>query len=162
VTVAASESTTPEAVLYAVMREESAFEPTALSKASAVGLLQLLPITARKMAAPLKLASNDAALRDPAINVRLGARYLASMRRYFTDDPLLAIPGYNAGRGAPDAWTRDEPSRDFDLFVEAIPYAETRAYTKRVLSSLCAYEILYGDPDASEALHAPLSVRPGL
>ena len=156
---AASESGVPEALLFAVMREESAFEPAVLSKASAVGLLQLLPVTARKMARALRVPYTDAALTDPAKNLRFGARYLAQMRRQFPDDMLLAIPGYNAGGGAPERWTRDEPLKDFDLFVESIPYAETRAYTKRVLASLCAYEILYGDVDNSEALSAPLVVR---
>ncbi len=160
VTDAASESGTPEALLFAVMREESAFDPEALSKASAVGLLQLLPVTAQKMARALRVPYDDGALVDPAKNIRFGAKYLAQMRKHFADDPLLAIPGYNAGGGAPERWTRDEPSRDFDLFVESIPYAETRAYTKRVISSLCAYELLYGDPDTSEALGAPLVVRP--
>lgn len=158
---AASEGGVPEALVYAVMREESAFDPDALSKASAVGLLQLMPGTAKKLAGALHIDASPAKLHDPETNLRLGARYLSQLRAHFADDPFLAVPGYNAGRGAPEAWTASEPSRDFDLFVESIPYAETRAYTKRVLASLCAYEILAGDPDKSEVLRIPERVRSG-
>lgn len=156
---ASTEAGVPAALLFAVMREESAFDPDALSKAGAIGLLQLMPGTARKLAGPLRIDASESKLHDPETNLRLGARFLAQLRAHFADDPALAIPGYNAGRGAPDAWTKNEPSLDFDLFVESIPYPETKAYTKRVISSLCAYEIVYGEPDESEALRLPLRAR---
>jgi soluble lytic murein transglycosylase len=72
----------------------------------------------------------------------------------------LAIPGYNAGEGAPRKWVAQRPAMDFDLWVERIPYDETRNYTKRVLASLAAYEFLYARDKPSEALRSPLAVSP--
>jgi soluble lytic murein transglycosylase len=159
---AARESDIPEALLYAITREESAFEPSAISKAGAIGLTQVMPATARNGAKRLGLPFDEAAVREPGENLRLGAHFLKKMRDDFPDDPLLAIPAYNAGPGAPDKWTKAHPDVAFDLFVEDIPYAETRSYTKRVISSLLAYEVLYGSIDASEALRTPKLARKGL
>ena len=156
---ASQESGVSESLIYAIMREESAFSPVALSKAGAVGLLQLMPPTARKMGRGLGLEVTDASLRDPAVNVRLGARFLGSMQKRFADDPLLAIPAYNAGPGAPETWTSADPTVDFDLFVEAIPYAETRAYTKRVIASLAAYQTIYAEGGAQAGLGIPERAR---
>ena len=77
-------------------------------------------------------------------NLRIGARYLKNQRDHFDAAPVLCIPAYNAGPGAPDQWLKDRPGVDFDLWVEHIPYTETREYTKRVITSWFAYEILYG------------------
>ena len=78
---AAGESGTPVGLLFAIMREESAFAPRALSRAGARGLLQLMPATAGKMARPLGLPHDAEALEQPDVNARLGARFLASLRR---------------------------------------------------------------------------------
>ena len=82
------------------------------------------------------------------------------LRGQFADDPLLAIPGYNAGAGAPQKWIRERPADDFDLWVERIPYEETRNYTKRVITTMAAYEFLYARDQPSEALRAPLAASP--
>lgn len=145
VTAASIESDVPEALLYAIMREESAFAPEAVSKSDARGLFQAIPATGAKMARSLGIKMKADTLFDPASSARIGARYLAGMRKRFGNAPVLSVPGYNAGPGAPEAWLNDRPGWDFDLWVEKIPYAETRGYTKRVLSSLFTYEALYGD-----------------
>jgi soluble lytic murein transglycosylase len=162
VELAAKESDIPEALLYAITREESAFEPEALSKAGAIGLTQVMPATAKNGAKRLGLPFTDAAVREPGENLRLGAHFLKKMREDFPDDPLLAIPAYNAGPGAPEKWAKAHPDVAFDLFVEEIPYTETRGYTKRVISTLLTYEVLYGSVDTSEALRAPKLARKAL
>jgi soluble lytic murein transglycosylase len=112
------------------------------------------------MAKPLNLPSDAESLKRPEVNIALGCRYLSVLRRQFPDNPLLAIPGYNAGPGKPKDWLADRPNQDFDLWVEEMPYEETRNYTKRVLTSLVAYEFLYGKGKAGEALAAPLLAYP--
>lgn len=160
VTREAQRSAIPDALAYAIMREESAFEPRVVSPAQAVGLMQLIVPTARKMAKPLGLRADAESLKRPEINVALGCRYLSVLRGQFQDNPLLAIPGYNAGGGAPRKWIDARPADDFDLWVERIPYEETRQYTKRVIGTLAAYEFLYGRGQPGEALRAPLSASP--
>lgn len=157
---ASRESGTPAGLVFAIMREESAFAPRALSRAGARGLLQLMPATAGKMARPLGLPHDEAALERPEVNARLGARFLATLRRRFAHAPLLAVPAYNAGPLAVERWCAERPSLDFDLWVETIPYRETRLYTKRVLASLAAYEALGGAPGTSEVFLTPRRVCP--
>jgi soluble lytic murein transglycosylase len=150
----------PEAWAYAIMREESAFDPRVVSPAKAFGLMQLIVPTARKMGEPLGITPDEESLKQPAVNVPLGCHYLAVLRRQFPDNPLLAVPGYNAGAGAPRKWLDERPGEDFDVWVERIPYEETRNYTKRVLGSMAAYEMLYPQGHPSEALSAPLAASP--
>ncbi len=156
----ASRSGIPEALAYAIMREESAFDPRVISSADAVGLMQLIVPTAKRMGKTLKLPGDAESLKRPEINIALGCRYLSSLRNMFPDNPLLAIPGYNAGGGKPKDWVAERPNDDFDLWVEQIPYEETRLYTKRVITSLAAYEVLYGNGTPGEALGAPLAASP--
>src|SRR5581483_3447198 len=108
----------PDALAFAIMREESAFDPHAASAAHAFGLMQLIVPTAKRMAKHLSLPADEDALRRPEVNVALGCRYLSVLRGEFPDDPLLAIPGYNAGSGAPRRWIAEHPTADFDLWVE--------------------------------------------
>lgn len=150
----------PEAWAYAIMREESAFEPKAASPAKAFGLMQLIVPTAKKVAAPLGLGWDEDSLKKPEVNIALGCRYLSWLRGEFSDSPLLAIPAYNAGSGAPKKWLGERPTEDFDLWVERIPYEETRSYTKRVITSLAAYEFLYAKDQPSEARSTPLAASP--
>jgi soluble lytic murein transglycosylase len=149
-----------EAWAYAIMREESAFEPRVVSGAQAVGLMQLIVPTARKMGERLGLSPDEESLKQPAVNIPIGCHYLTVLRNQFPDNPLLAIPGYNAGAGAPKKWIGKRPFDDFDVWVERIPYEETRNYTKRVIASMAAYEFLYARDKPSEALHAPLAASP--
>ncbi|MEJ7735000.1 MAG: transglycosylase SLT domain-containing protein [Polyangiaceae bacterium] len=148
-----------EALVYAIMREESAFDARVVSPANAFGLMQLVP-TARTMARPLGIAADSEALKRPETNVTLGCRFLAQLRNQFPDNPLMAIPGYNAGGGAPRKWITERPTQDYDLWVERIPYEETRFYTKRVLGSMAAYELLYAAGQPREALRTPRHASP--
>ncbi|NUP11408.1 MAG: lytic transglycosylase domain-containing protein [Polyangiaceae bacterium] len=143
VAAASAESNVPQPLVFALMREESSFLPKALSVSDARGLMQLIPPTGRSTARKLGLKYSDALLYDPAANVRIGTRFLAGLRQRFGEARALAIAGYNAGPGAPDSWIEERPAWDLDLWVERIPYTETRNYVKRVWSSYFVYQVLY-------------------
>jgi soluble lytic murein transglycosylase-like protein len=126
-------------LLLAVMREESRFDPQAVSVARAVGVMQILPATAEAVRGR---RVDMQQLMDPAVNIDLGAGYLAAMMRRFGGDLVLALAAYNAGPGVAERWSR-LPRRDPDVFVESIPYAETRAYVQRVVQTYGIYRWLY-------------------
>jgi soluble lytic murein transglycosylase len=145
----AGDNGVPPALEFAIVREESAFDPLLESFANAIGLTQLTAAPAARFANGLP--HDRAALRDPAINVTIGAREIGQLLAAYGGNPALAIAGYNAGEGAVGRWMRD-PQRanlTLDEFIEAIPYDETRGYTKRVLSSYFTYLWLWstGKPD---------------
>jgi soluble lytic murein transglycosylase len=144
-----------EFLAYAVMREESAFDPEAVSHANAYGLMQLIVPTARHAAKKLGLPSSPSALKQPAVNIPLGCSVLGELERRFAAQPLLAIPGYNAGPGRPRRWLAERPGAEFDLWVEQIPFLETRRYMKRVLASRAAYATLYYPESAEVVLELP-------
>lgn len=139
---AAKEASVPATFLRAIAREESSFDPAATSPARAYGLVQLIVPTARTYARPLGLPSDPAALKRPEINLRLGARFLSELFRRYGDFAALVPSAYNAGQGATDRWLKEQKARDLDEWVEAIPYRETRRYTRRVLQSYCVYRWL--------------------
>jgi soluble lytic murein transglycosylase len=149
------------ALVYAIMREESAFDASAVSVANAYGLMQVIMPTARyygKLAGvPISLQS----LKTPNVNIAVGSRVLSSYMAKFPDNPVLGIPGYNAGPGRPKRWIKDFPSVDFDVWVDLIPLRETRRYTKRVLASRSAYRFLYyADEGAGDPLLLPERLQP--
>jgi soluble lytic murein transglycosylase len=127
---------------YAVMRQESNFDPDAVSPAHAVGLMQLLPETARVVASTTPLLYDEARLSVPDINIALGTRYLRDLRARFDDRLALAVASYNAGADAVSRWTSRTSGMDLDVFVEMIPYLETRVYVGRVMGDFAHYEYL--------------------
>jgi soluble lytic murein transglycosylase len=135
----------PRELVWAIMREESGFNPRIRSWAGAVGLMQLMPGTAKVAARKdgFKGFSN-AKLTDPDSAVRLGTAYLDDLAERSGDHPVLMISGYNGGWGNVSNWLEDPDSNDLDLWVEDIPYGQTRHYTKRVLRSFWVYSWLYG------------------
>jgi len=141
----------PVELVQALMREESALDPRAVSPAGAVGLTQLMPATAQQVARQLRLGRIDRGdLSDASLNIRLGARYLGQLLRRFEGQVPLALAAYNAGGGAVNRWLEQRRGLELDEFVEEIPVEETRGYVKRVLRSYAAYRLLYGS-DASPA-----------
>ena len=145
---------------YGIMREESAFDPKAKSPADAYGLMQLIVPTARAYGKKANLPWSPAALTQPAINIALGCLVLGDLEKRFDDNPLLAIPGYNAGPGRPRSWLKERPGYPLDLWVELIPFRETRRYMKRVLASRATYAFLYYPEAAQEVIHLPLNAAP--
>lgn len=138
-------------LLQALMREESALDPRALSPAGALGLTQLMLPTAQVVARSLGMpgVTTEALLRpDPSI--RLGAHYLASLLRQFKGNVAHALAAYNAGPLAVKRWTAALPDAELDEWVEEIPISETRGYVKRVLRTYNTYRLLYGQQAWSE------------
>jgi soluble lytic murein transglycosylase len=153
----------PAGLVHAVMRQESGFDPEAISPAGAIGLLQLMPDTARTL---LGNGSGNGAdkhdhdrerdhdpeagepepmndlLTTPSRNVALGARYLRELLDRFHGKVPLAVAAYNGGPDAVERWLKRPQGLDLDLFVERIPYAETRTYVARVLGNFARYGYL--------------------
>jgi soluble lytic murein transglycosylase len=143
----------PIDLLQALMREESALDPRALSPAGAVGLTQLMPTTAQEVARRAGMGRiRRESLSDASTNIRLGSRYLGELLRRFDGQVALALAAYNAGPGAVSRWLDQRRGLELDEFVEEIPVEETRGYVKRVLRSYAAYRLLYGSDAEAAAL----------
>jgi len=140
-------STVEPELLQALMREESALDPRALSWAGAVGLTQLMLPTAREVARALRVRVPSAEqLQDPSTNIQLGAAYLGRLLKAFDGNVALALASYNAGESAVNRWRSAHPDTELDRWVEEIPLPETRGYVKRVLRSWNTYRLLLGRP----------------
>ena len=146
----------PEALQWAIMREESSFYPRAESFANALGLTQMMTKTAQRFA---KWPVTREALFDPDKNVEIGSHFLAFLLEHYDGTVPLVVSGYNAGEGGVDRWLRERGNLELDEFIETIPFDETRGYTKRVLSSYLTYAWLYQSdkpvPQLSFALKKP-------
>ncbi len=147
-------------LLQALMREESALDPKALSWAGALGLCQLMPATAAGVAMQLKLKRpSQAQLLEPDLNIRLGSRYLADLVRRMKGVKPFALASYNAGESAVNRWRRDNGDDDLAAWVEQVPIQETRGYVKRVLRSYNTYKLLYAPGELARTV-APLPEKP--
>ncbi len=148
----------PVDLVQALMREESALDPRAISPAGAIGLTQLMLPTARTVARQLRLGRvTRLDLTRASVNIRIGASYLGELVRRFGGSIPLALAAYNAGGGAVSRWLAERRGLSLDEFVEEIPVEETRGYVKRVLRSYAAYQLLYGesvDPSSAGLLGA--------
>ncbi len=125
----------PELIL-AIIKEESRFSPTVISASGAVGLMQVMPSTAIELS---EIPLTKELLLEPEKNIHLGGAYLAKLFRRWKGNPWLTISSYNAGPIAVGSWLSEEVYSDPELWVERIPYPETRFYTKKVLGSLWSY-----------------------
>jgi soluble lytic murein transglycosylase len=141
ISAAAKEYGLPEYLLYAMIRSESLFSPGVRSQAGAVGLAQLMRPTAGDIARRLGLSSYD--LDDPATNVKFGAFFLADMIKRMDGRVLPALFAYNAGITKVRRWQKDGSGLADDVFLEGLPYAETREYGRKVLAAAAVYGYLY-------------------
>lgn len=127
-----------------IIREESLYNPKALSPVGAMGLMQLMPETANRIARRLGLDPvNREDLLQGEVNVRLGVAYVGQLLRDYQGNLIRAVAAYNAGPAAVKRWIAKFGDRDPDEFVELISYRETRRYVKRVLTSYRIYQALY-------------------
>ena len=116
----------------AIARQESSFMTDAKSSAGALGVMQLMPATAKQVAAKIGVSyPNNRSLTSPDLNIRLGTNYLAQMLRKFDNNRILASAAYNAGPGRVNQWLN--PDVPFDVWIEIIPFTETRNYVQNVL-----------------------------
>ncbi len=142
--VRASETSSnlPANLLWAVMRQESAFDEEVVSPARAVGLLQLMPDTAKAVARVANLPHEEGWLVQADHNVQLGALYMRTLLDRLSGDAVLAAGAYNAGPEALGRWLAKAKGETLDVFVETIPFLETRGYVVRVMSNLARYGYL--------------------
>ncbi|WP_048308228.1 transglycosylase SLT domain-containing protein [Halomonas sp. PR-M31] len=126
-------------LLMGIARRESAFNNEAISPVGARGLMQLMPGTAALVSRQIGSANPSLeGLFDPEVNIRLGSTYIRDMLKRYRGNRLAATAAYNAGPGRVDRWLRESPD-EFDLFVESIPFRETRDYVQAVL----AYQVIF-------------------
>jgi soluble lytic murein transglycosylase len=146
---------TPMTLAYGIMREESRYSPDAKSPANAFGLMQLIPPTAKVVAQGTNFPSDAESLTRADVSIALGVKMLGQLRASNASNPHLAIPSYNAGPGAVQRWLAARPTEDFDLWIEQIPFDETRAYIKKVLASQATYAFLYDQGALADLLALP-------
>ncbi len=141
----AVDGSAPDALVYAIARQESAFEPRAVSSAGAKGLMQMMPATARRTAQHKGLAYDDAKLTsDPAFNAKLGAAHLGELLAEHKGSLILSFAAYNAGEKRVREWIAAhgdprDPKVDPIDWIELIPIAETRNYVQRIAENLEVY-----------------------
>nr|WP_329958519.1 transglycosylase SLT domain-containing protein [Sphingomonas sp. Leaf4] len=137
-------------LIHAIARQESQFDRTAVSRAGARGLMQLMPGTARETAGKLGLSYNASSLNDPGYNMALGSSYIQRMLDYYGGSYPLAIAAYNAGPGNVNKFIRANgdprtPGVDMIEWIEKIPLSETRGYVQRVLENAVVYDLIHAD-----------------
>ncbi len=131
------------ALILAIMREESRFDRKAISPAGALGLMQLMPATAKREAKKIGVNIRDEReIFEIEKNISIGSYYLKKLINEF-DNIVLAIAAYNAGEKVVHSWINENKYMQIDEFIEDIPYGETRAYVKRVLTSYFEYLRMY-------------------
>jgi soluble lytic murein transglycosylase len=134
---------------WGVMRAESLFLAEARSRVGALGLMQLMPATARDIARRTGEEFSDyAELLDPERNIRFGTYYLRQMLDRFDNHPALATAAYNAGPGRVDRWLPDRPL-EADVWAETVPFQETRNYLRRVMTHTLGFDQRLGNGQAS-------------
>jgi len=153
------------ALLLAVIRQESAFDVKAVSSAGALGLMQLMPFTAKHVAKTLKTKFRPKDLvKDGDYNIRLGRAYLQELIEFFDQSYVLAIAAYNAGPDRVNQWIQQfgDP-RDYGVdvvdWVETIPLSETRNYVQRVMENLEVYRHRLGTSQMVQSLQQDLTRR---
>ncbi|MEE3258599.1 MAG: transglycosylase SLT domain-containing protein [Candidatus Latescibacterota bacterium] len=152
IVVAAAEAEVDPFLVLSVIRQESTFNQGAVSRAGAMGLMQIMPHTGHTLADSLGIHRFERhSLFDPAVSIRLGSYFLGDQVRQFTAGPAaamgfeLGLAAYNAGPHNARKWLERFPYEDIDAFVERIPYKETRLYVKLVLKNYAIYKALSND-----------------
>jgi len=142
--------------IYGLIRQESVFRPNAVSAVGALGLMQLMPATGRAVGAHLGVTLDDRrSLLDPETNLTVGSEYLSSLLQRFDGSEPLATAAYNAGENRVDNWLPDSGSLPADVWIDTIPYTQTRLYVHHVMAHTVMFDWrLHGRPER-------LSVRIG-
>ena len=132
--------------IFAVARQESAMFEQAKSPVGARGLMQLMPQTAMQTAQKQGIRHSTDDLLDADHNIRLGSQYLDDLLDKFDGNRILAAAAYNAGPHRVDRWTNNSEGLDFDIWIETIPFKETRGYVQNVLTYAVIYSLRLGSP----------------
>lgn len=147
-----SEAENPKYYLYAIMRKESGFNPHDVSYADAIGLLQMIPPTTRRVAPKVGLTYSDDLLYDPELNVETGAWYIGNLVHKFKGQIPIAAGSFNGGPRAVMKWLDRYGDHPIDEFVELCSYRETREYMKKVAGIYARYVMLYDGADYVQPL----------
>jgi soluble lytic murein transglycosylase len=137
----------PKNYLYTIMQKESAYNPHDVSYADAIGLLQMIPPTSRKVSPHIDLPYTDDILYDPEGNIRFGAWYIGRLLGKFRGQIPIGAGSFNAGPKAMMRWLKANGTRPLDEFVELCPYTQTREYMKKATEIYARYEWLYDKND---------------
>lgn len=141
----------PREFVWGIMRAESHYKPDVKSPVGALGLMQIMPYTGRRLASILSVADfQPEQLTQPEVNIRLGSRYLQRLLKVFEQKIPLAAAAYNAGPHRVRAWLKAFGKLEMDEFVEHIPFLETRNYVKRVVHNYQVYRVLYAANDEAK------------
>jgi soluble lytic murein transglycosylase len=143
------------ALVAALICQESTFDPAAVSRAGARGLMQVMPLTGRGLARSLGVPYRQSALHDPDVSLSMGMRYLRQMLDRFGGRIERAVAAYNAGPHRVDAWTAGQPDIGAEEFIESIPFTETRGYVMTVLASRENYRRVYSLAGTADATLSP-------
>jgi len=143
---------------HGISRQESSFDPYAVSHAGARGMMQLMVGTAREQAGKMGMGFDSYRLiSDPSYNVMIGSSYFKRMLNIWGGSVPLAVASYNAGSGNVGKWVRQygDPRSQVDMlkWIEAIPYSETRAYVQRVIENSVVYDSLRSNSQQQTAVH---------
>lgn len=142
--------TIDKAMVYAIVRQESRFNPQAVSGAGAIGLMQIMPRTAARAAGDDKLLADTSPLYDPATNLRIGQDYFDLLLRKATNNDMLrAVAAYNGGYGSVMRAEAGVGADDGLMVMETLPYAQTRDYVEKVMANYWIYRRLFGKPTRS-------------
>jgi soluble lytic murein transglycosylase-like protein len=137
--------TVDKALVYALVNQESRFNPNIVSPAGAYGLMQLTAETAARLAGDKSLRRNPAPLRDPALNLRLGQDYVAKLLTAVKGDVMRAVAAYNCGPGVIQKLTaRMGQDADSLMMIESMPSGQTRDYVQRVMAGYWTYRQIFG------------------
>ena len=137
------------AIIHAIILQESAFKINAKSHAGARGLMQLMPLTAKRVSASLGIKYyRNALTRNPNYNILLGTTYIKKLLKDFNNSMPLALAGYNAGPGRVKIWLKryGDPRKkeiSYENWIESIPIYETRNYVKKVLANYIVYKKIF-------------------
>lgn len=150
----------PAEIFWAIMRQESLYDPRARSTADALGLVQIIPQVGQPAATELGLPFSPYRLYRPEVSLTLFSRAMGAIYERFNGHVPLILMAYNSTPEMAEKWLRENRELPFDLFVEEISYKETRDYVKRVTSHLAHYRTLTADPVAPEDLLARAGLPP--
>lgn len=134
-----------EAWVYGLIRQESRFVTSARSSVGAGGLMQVMPATAQWVANRIGVKYHAGMVNEVGANVQLGTYYMKHVLDTLSSQPVLATAGYNAGPGRARAWQPLDAPMEAPVYIESIPFLETRDYVKKVMANAVAYSMTFGE-----------------
>jgi len=133
--------------IHSIIRQESVYDYKIVSRAGAVGLLQLMPATAADVAKKMRIRFAPDSLFNPFYNLKVGIYHVIELMDRFNNSRELTLCAYNAGSTAARDWAQKNKDLEYDQFIEEIGYSETRNYVKKCMRNYLAYRALWQDAD---------------